>query len=162
MFGAHTAGRDQAEAPPASDNAPATTNAVQLSSDLSPEEFASSGTSAISPVGPEPRTGVDVRGKQREAGLARAQLEAQASSEMASVSAVFFFDDRLLLRTGNWKNFKFLHFLMTVLSPAPSRSRSMIVVSSAFTIVVIGAATSVAAMQVKKACALRGSYCCDW
>src|ERR1700729_698693 len=40
-------------------------------------------------------------------------------------------------------------FLMTVLSPSPSRSRLMIVVSSAFTMVVIGAATSVAAMQVK-------------
>jgi hypothetical protein len=35
------------------------------------------------------------------------------------------------------------------LSPSPSRSRLMIVVSSAFTMVVIGAATSVAAMQVK-------------
>src|SRR5580693_506747 len=40
-------------------------------------------------------------------------------------------------------------FFMTVLSPSPSRSRLMIVVSSAFTMVVIGAATSVAAMQVK-------------
>jgi hypothetical protein len=40
-------------------------------------------------------------------------------------------------------------FLMTVLSPSPSRSRLMIVVSSAFTVVVIGAATSVAAMQVE-------------
>ena len=50
---------------------------------------------------------------------------------------------------GNWKNFKFLPLLNDRLVASLSRSRLMIVVSSAFTMVVIGAATSVAAMQVK-------------
>ena len=50
---------------------------------------------------------------------------------------------------GTGRTFSSSLFLTTVLSPSPSRSRSMTVVSSAFTLVVIGAATSVAAMQVK-------------